>query len=177
MRGGSSTAYLDVGGSGTARFYGSLDTTTLGGAGFASQHSRGIIDLDLSAYDGIVIAVKGSTDGKRYALTLKDCILPTRDDGREQSTISWQAEFVPRSAGPVFLSWQAFKPTYRGRDKPDATPLDLAGIKRVGLMMRRYVCILSVPRQIFWSFRSNDRPSCPFLQLFRQAIWCLLAGD
>lgn len=142
MRGGSSEANLEVGGSGTARFYGTLDTTTLGGAGFASQHSRGVIDLDLSAYDGIAIAVKSSTDGKRYALTLKDCLLPNRDDGREQSTISWQAEFVTSSAGHVFLSWKAFKPTYRGRDKTGAPPLDIAGIKRIGLMMRRYVYLL-----------------------------------
>lgn len=95
--------------------------------------------MDLSAYQGIAINVAGSTDGKRYALTLKDCIPGRRDDGRRKSGISWEADFVPTGPGDVFLAWGDFKATYRGKDKPDAEPLDLANIKRIGLMMRRYV--------------------------------------
>lgn len=138
VRGGSSQSHLTVTNPETGCFHGSLDTSTLGGAGFASQHSAGILTLDLSSYDGIVIAVSGSTDGKRYALTLKDCIPGHRDDGRRKSGISWQAEFKPHGTGEVFLAWGDFKATYRGKDKPDAPPLDLANIKRIGLMMRRY---------------------------------------
>lgn len=141
VRGGSSQSYLTVDRREKACFHGNLDTSTLGGAGFASQHTEGPLDLDLSAYQGIVINVSGSTDGKRYALTLKDCIPGRRDDGRRKSGISWQADFIPQGSGDVVLNWKDFKATYRGKDKPDAEPLDLANIKRIGLMMRRYVSL------------------------------------
>ena len=132
-------SHLDVLNPEKARFYGHLDTKTLGGAGFASQHSRGVLQLDLSAYDmGIVVSV-AKADGRRYALTLKDEIPPRRDDGREQSGVSWEAEFMVDGSGPadVKLPWSVFKPTYRGRPKEDTKPLRLSNIKRVGLMMRR----------------------------------------
>jgi hypothetical protein len=83
------------------------------------------------------------SDGKRYLLTLKDDIPGRRDDGREMSGITWEAEFDASGtneagkAEEVFLPWSAFKATYRGRDKEDAKPLDLKSIKRVSFMMRR----------------------------------------
>ncbi|KAL7811506.1 complex I intermediate-associated protein 30 domain-containing protein [Trichoderma aethiopicum] len=143
VRGGASKSHLFVVNPERARFYGHLDTKTLGGAGFASQHSLGVLDWDLSAYDGIVVSV-AQADEKRYALTLKDEIPPRRDDGRQEAGISWEAVFkVPQEGSQydmkkVYLPWSAFKPTYRGRPKPDAKPLDLAHIKRVGLMMRSF---------------------------------------
>ncbi|EJP66349.1 CIA30 family protein [Beauveria bassiana ARSEF 2860] len=142
VRGGSSQSYLTVSDADKtqASFHGHLDTSTLGGAGFASQHSRGELALDLSSYDGILISIAGphKADGKRYVLTLKDELLPPRRDGRETSSISWEAEFVAEKPGDIKLPWKAFKATYRGRDKPDAKPLDLANIKRLGLMMRSF---------------------------------------
>jgi hypothetical protein len=126
-----------------ARFYGHLDTKTLGGAGFASQHSLGVLDWNLSDYKGGIVIAVAKADGKRYALTLKDEIPPRRGDGRAEAGISWEAEFEVFHDGSsldyknVYLPWSAFKPTYRGRPKPDAKPLDLAHVKRVGLMMRR----------------------------------------
>ncbi|KAK0766233.1 hypothetical protein N5P37_001125 [Trichoderma harzianum] len=143
VRGGASQSHLSVINPEKARFYGHLDTQTLGGAGFASQHSLGVLDWDLSGYEGIIVSV-AEADGKRYALTLKDEIPPKRGDGREEAGISWEAEFTVSEAGSeidlktVFLPWTAFEPTYRGRPKPDAKPLDLSKIKRVGLMMRSF---------------------------------------
>lgn len=142
VRGGASQSHLSVINPEKARFYGHLDTQTLGGAGFASQHSLGVLDWDLSGYEGIIVSV-AEADGKRYALTLKDEIPPKRGDGREEAGISWEAEFTVSEGGSeidlktVFLPWTAFEPTYRGRPKPDAKPLDLSNVKRVGLMMRR----------------------------------------
>lgn len=43
-----------------ARFYGNLDITTLGGAGFASQRTRKDVAWDLSAYEGIRLVVTKS---------------------------------------------------------------------------------------------------------------------
>ena len=77
-------------------------------------------------------------DGKQYTLTLKDELLPKSPNGREQSTISWEYDFKPKSGGEkVFAKWDDFKATYRGREKPDAKPLDLKNVKRISLMMRR----------------------------------------
>jgi len=83
------------------------------------------------------------TDGKKYTLTLKDEILPKRADGREQSTVSWEYVIGASEPGPlvdkkIFIPWKALKPTYRGREKPDAEPLDLTNVKRVSLLMRSF---------------------------------------
>ena len=73
---------------------------------------------------------------------------------REESSLSWECEFrVPenlqeqaegRSGGQgsqwtVLMLFDDFKPTYRGREFKDAKPLDVSGIRRMSLMMRRYV--------------------------------------
>ncbi|KAK8085032.1 hypothetical protein PG997_006303 [Apiospora hydei] len=103
VRGGKSQSYLDCpAGAGKAVFRGTLDITALGGAGFASQRT---VDRaqhpswDVSAYDGLRLKVlKEGGDGKKYTLTLKDEVLPKRPDDREQSTVSWEYDFVsPRA--------------------------------------------------------------------------------
>lgn len=119
-----------------ARFHGCLDTTALGGAGFASQHSAGTPAWDLADYEGLVVSV-GAGDGRRYALTLKDELPPRRPDGREPAAVSWEAAWVADGPAAVRLRWSDFGATYRGRPAPDAPPLRLADVKRVGLMMRR----------------------------------------
>jgi len=122
-----------------ARFHGTLDTSTLGGAGFASQQTRGTNHWDLSRYEGLLLRL-GEGDGKRYVITLKDEIPGRRPDGRMESGVSWEAEFTSSKADPteVWLPWGQFKATYRGRPKDDAKPLDRADVKRVGLMMRSF---------------------------------------
>lgn len=123
----------------TAIFCGNLDIETLGGAGFASQRTTGENRTwDLSDYDGVLLDIVKS-DGKKYTLTLKDELLPPSSNGREQSTISWEYDFKPKTGGEkVFAKWDDFNATYRGREKPDAKPLDLKNVKRLSLMMRRY---------------------------------------
>lgn len=39
----------------------------------------------------------------------------------------------------VYCAFKDFDATYRGKDKPDAPPLDVKNIKRYSLMMRRSV--------------------------------------
>jgi complex I intermediate-associated protein 30 (CIA30) len=138
VRGGVSQSYLTAAPEGV-RFHGNLDTTVLGGAGFASQRTVGILNIDVSEYDGLVIAVADADADKRFALTLKDDVPPPRDDGRDQSSLSWEYDFTATPGLDVFIHWSDLKPTYRGRPEPDAKPLDTAGIKRVSFMMRRYV--------------------------------------
>lgn len=84
---------------------------------------------------------------KRYTFILKDELLPKDSTtGREQATISWECDFeLPPQTTPgethdrsVFIPWDSLNPTYRGKLKKDAEPLDTSRIKRMSIMMRRY---------------------------------------
>ncbi|KAK6854316.1 complex I intermediate-associated protein 30 [Apiospora arundinis] len=153
VRGGKSQSYLDCpADANKAVFRGTLDITALGGAGFASQRTVDRVaqpsGWDVSAYDGLRLKVlREGGDGKKYTLTLKDEVLPKRPDGREQSTVSWEYDFIsPTNDGEdggsgdqvLYVPWSDFKPTYRGKPKPDAPELDLAHVQRISLMMRSF---------------------------------------
>lgn len=80
-------------------------------------------------------------DGKVYTLTVKDELLPRRPDGRERSSVSWEVDFraeAGKGRRTVFVKWSDFRATYRGREV-EAEPLDLKGVRRFGIMVRRYV--------------------------------------
>lgn len=155
VRNGKSRSFLDIiepGDPGNpfslsiAKFHGHLDYATLGGSGFASQ--RTIDDwpgLDLSEYDSIVLEIP-YTDGKKYTINLKDTVLPPTESGAEQATISWEFDFqlptteIKQSEGVVdrvVVNFADLVPTFRGRVQNDTSPLDLANIKRVSIMIRR----------------------------------------
>ncbi|KAF4306855.1 Galactose-binding domain-like protein [Botryosphaeria dothidea] len=146
VRGGKSQSYFDISPTDpVARFYGNLDIKTLGGAGFASQRTT---DEDrtwnIDGYDGIQIEIVKS-DSKRYTFNIKNELLPPDPDtGREQSTISYEYDFVapsPNVAGEtstLFIPWHGFKATYRGREDPDAPKINLTEIKRFSIMMRSF---------------------------------------
>lgn len=146
VRGGSSISNLTCSPSSLlAKFHGTLDIKTLGGAGFASQRTTGTDRTwDLSAYDGLEL-ILGPGDGNTYTLTLKDEILPRRPDGRESSSISWEYDFRADERGSsFFVKWADLRATYRGRNVDDVRPLDLKGVKRFGIMIRRCVCSFGV---------------------------------
>lgn len=78
---------------------------------------------------------------------MKDDLLPPNEiNGREQATISWECDFeLPPQDKPgetcdqtVFIPWEAFNPTYRGKVKKDADPLDTKKIKRFSIMQRSF---------------------------------------
>ena len=96
-----------------------------------------------------------------YTLILKDEEMSgKRDDGREKAGISWEVEFragqkkeeekeegdrsetSKRGEGVstrVWVPWEDFKATYRGKEKKDAGELKTGEVRKVGIMMRRYV--------------------------------------
>ena len=142
VRGGSSFSKLESVGDGV-RFFGNLDTTTLGGAGFASQRTTSNdTNWNLSAYDGLsVVVVRG--DDKEYTINLRTTLPDRRPDGRDNSTLEYAWNFRAHaskveSTRTFFGSWSDFKPTYRGRPQPDAPPLDTTQIKRFAIMMRSF---------------------------------------
>uniref|UniRef100_A0A093V763 Uncharacterized protein C9E9.15 n=1 Tax=Talaromyces marneffei PM1 TaxID=1077442 RepID=A0A093V763_TALMA len=159
IRGGSSTSQISIkpstvhhpstpAYSSSAFFHGHLDITTLGGAGFASQrNTTNTLGWHLEKFDGLELII-GKSDGKRYSFILKDEMLPKRPDGREQSSLNWEFEFVVPSPkegeegmreGTVLrVKWCDFVPTYRGKPKEGLSRCIAANnIKRVTLMMRR----------------------------------------
>lgn len=132
-------------------FHGLLDINTLGGAGFASQRTVGDDQhWDMSAFAGIEVSIDPSqSDDKVYTLILKDHLLPPNpENGREQSTISWQSDFSQpefrrdseseSSTAVIFIPWNHFKPTYRGRPEMNTQGMDLGGIKRISVMIKRF---------------------------------------
>ena len=151
VRGGSSQSHLTVSASGhTASFNGILDTTTLGGAGFASQVTLDGPTWDLSAYEGLELIVGKELgkmgSGERYVLVVKDTLEGDRGDGREKSGVSWEYIFHAQAGQAIMASWCEFKPTYRGReiDVPEGG-LKTAEIKRIGFMMRSFFDAQSGP--------------------------------
>jgi len=106
---------------------------------------------------------------KRYTFLLKDEVLPLRTDGREQSTISYEYEFQaepststdPRTASTtdatttITIPFSKFRATYRGKDTPDARAINLKEVRRMSLMMRRYVLL---PLYSLHVFRAPSLP-------------------
>ena len=88
-------------------------------------------------------SVLASQMKKQYTFILKDDILPPDgDSGREQSTISYEYDFKGTTTASndshlIFIPWDKFQATYRGKEKKDAGSLNLIHIKRASLMMRR----------------------------------------
>ena len=164
IRGGASQSYLTaIEGTTSARFHGRLDTSTLGGAGFASQfspedapppqtapHAEKQPATDwfwaLASYDGIELVMGESNDGKEYTFILRDeKEQEKRSDGRGKAGISWEVKFKPAdcniragdSCRYMTLPWQRFRATYRGKEVESPAKLKTDEIRRIGFMMRR----------------------------------------
>ena len=150
VRGGSSSSSLEAAVGDGAVFSGHLDTSTLGGAGFASQFSPNA-DVEsqdesngtdhfwnLKKYDGILLKLRKG-DGKMYTLIIKDDEKQeAREDGREKASLSWEFDFMgEEQGGEAWALWKEFKPVYRGKEQNDTRGLRTDHIRRVGLMMRR----------------------------------------
>ena len=132
-----------------------LDIQALGGAGFASQRTLGEdrrpLQWDLSSYNGIEISLDPSqSDHKVYTIVLKDHILPPNpNNGPEQATTSWEYDFSTSACQPeasvelselkLFVPWDRFKPTYRGKPINNTKYLGLSDIKGISIMIRRFV--------------------------------------
>ncbi|KAI1208601.1 NADH:ubiquinone oxidoreductase complex I intermediate-associated protein 30 [Annulohypoxylon truncatum] len=126
VRGGKSKSYLECSPeSNTVTFHGTLDISTLKGAGFAAQRTVDPQSWDLFDYQGLRLGV-GKADAKRYTLVVKDEVPPppkgSGADAREESssssssssTVSWEFDFVPPVDGEVSVRWEDFKPTFFG---------------------------------------------------------------
>ena len=75
-----------------------------------------------------------------YVIQLKMTVPEDRPDGRRESAITYEWEFDVASSlndlSTVTAEWKDFKPTYRGRPKDDADPLDPGQVKEWSIMAR-----------------------------------------
>ena len=94
----------------------------------------------------------GEGDGKIYTLILKDeeAAGGKREDGRERAGVNWEVDFklggedgdgdgdeVGEGGAKIWIPWEEFKATFRGKEKEDAGALKRGQVRRIGLMMRR----------------------------------------
>lgn len=102
-------------------------TTNTNGGGFSSIRTRSL-NLDLSAFDGIRVRVRG--DGRRYTWRLTT---NARWRGRQ---VSYWADFEtkPGTWTTSNIPWANFKPQWRGM-KLRGLKLDPANIRGMGLMI------------------------------------------
>lgn len=140
------------------------DTTTLGGAGFASQLYAKPFPQPVTSelYRGLQLSVRlpeaksskgttgtqpggGKESVRHYVLGLKTEIPEQRPDGRRESAIVYEWKFEVPRAGlqnqqrelvEIGADWNEFKPFYRGRPKDDAPKLDPSQVKEWHIMAR-----------------------------------------
>lgn len=159
----TSSSQQDVG---SIDFSGFLDTTTLGGAGFASQaysHPLPGDPITTDRFAGLRLTGRrlqavnqaqafssrsekypGGGEGPvtSFILNLKTETPQKRPDGRRESqlTYEWQIDLasypIDGGAFDVEAAWNDFKPTYRGRPVEDAPKLDSSKVKEWSIMAR-----------------------------------------
>ena len=124
VMGGISQGQSEITSHGTLRFSGNVSLENNGG--FASIRSLPI-ERDLSAYDGILMRIRG--DGKRYALNLRTDV--------QFRAGSYRVKFDTEASKwlEVFLPFADFRATSFGVELPDAPPLDLQKIRSFGLLI------------------------------------------
>ena len=91
-------------------------------------------------------------DGKVYTLIMKDeAAAGKREDGREKAGINWEVDFRVKGeedrekegvTTTIWVPWDDFKATFRGKETKDAGELKTGKVRRIGLMMRRWVRLL-----------------------------------
>jgi len=124
VMGGVSSSRVYMPEEGIARFEGTVSLENNGG--FASIRSKDG-QYDLSAYDGVLVRVKG--DGQEYKLNIKT--------NTQFDSVMYQARFKTKAGewDEVMVPFSSFKATFRGRRVPSEDPVDTSKIKTFGFMI------------------------------------------
>lgn len=125
VMGGVSTSSVGPSGQGTLRFSGTVSLENYGG--FCSTSMRANKPFDLSGCQGLRLRVLG--DGKKYKVTLKNDV--------SFSGFVYQYAFTPRKGEWMTVSapFAGFVPTFRGRARQDAAPIDPKNIRSFGFII------------------------------------------
>ncbi|GAB4214890.1 MAG: hypothetical protein OHK0012_13840 [Synechococcales cyanobacterium] len=113
----------------TARFTGTVSTANSGG--FTSVRTRNLNPaVDLSAYQGISLRVKG--DGQRYKFFLRS------ETGWDALAYSASFDTLPDEWQTITLPFTQWIPVFRARTRPDAPPLNTGQIYSFQLMLSKF---------------------------------------
>lgn len=127
MGGVSSSAFQVQDGVGL--FSGTVSTANSGG--FTSVRTRNLNPpLDLSAYEGIRLRVRG--DGQRYKFFLRS------SDGWDSTAYAYSFDTQADSWIEVAIPFKALVPVFRAKTIPDAPPLDTSAICSLQLMLSKF---------------------------------------
>ncbi|KAB5590705.1 hypothetical protein CTheo_5853 [Ceratobasidium theobromae] len=122
-------------------FNGTLDATTLNGAGFASQRYTFPEPLDLSnkEFSGIRLSIEPRTDPSQnfteFAFLLNTEPVVRNSQGVVESRVLWEAVFN-NSSPLVELGFDSFRAMFRGRPVEPPPVLDTSNIYDLSLMCR-----------------------------------------
>jgi monofunctional biosynthetic peptidoglycan transglycosylase len=95
------------------------------GGGFASMQAD--VDLDLTDATGLRLRVRG--DGQTYKLGLYD------ERGRRRIAYRFSFESSDGSWTEISVPFDKLEPRFRGRDVPDADPIDLSTVRGMSLLI------------------------------------------
>lgn len=145
VRGGSSTSSLTSLEDGRrVLFHGHLDTTTLGGAGFASQRTIPGLNWNLGGKQGLLLRISNA-DGMRYVPRSRDRLilitnsyslnLKTEESGTS-SAVEYKFFFdtLMNQSTEFEIPWSKFVPFFRGREQNNAPALDPSNIQSMSIM-------------------------------------------
>lgn len=124
VMGGVSKSSFVLGENGIAKFSGTLSPDNNGG--FASVRAYAD-ESDLGKYDGVIIKAKG--DGNIYNLRFRT--------DQNYDGVSYQAKFKSDNEewNEYKISFNDFKPTFRGRLVPNQPELKSENIKQIGILI------------------------------------------
>ncbi|GFR43419.1 hypothetical protein Agub_g4500 [Astrephomene gubernaculifera] len=101
------------------------------GGGFCGARTKPL-GLDLSAFDGIHLRVKG--DGQTFKLNIKT----VDQEDVPESTYQTTFDTVAGQWADVFLPWHNFVAVKRAMSDPEGPPLDPSRISKLGLVLSRF---------------------------------------
>lgn len=101
------------------------------GAGFAGVRTR--TNLNLTNFENIELTCRGQGSNSHYKVVLRHRGLDSNEDITYEQLFT--APMSDTEFSTVSLPLDNFKPYYRGREVPDADPLDKANITMIGLQV------------------------------------------
>ncbi len=124
VMGGISASGFRYDAAGHAAFEGTVSLDS--GGGFASVRSS---PMDFSVRGATVYVLEVRGDGKHYKLGLRT--------DHDFDGVNYQASFVPLAGvwAEIRLPIADFRPTFRGRIVPGASPLDPASVRHIGFVI------------------------------------------
>lgn len=124
VMGGLSQSNIKFTDDSTAVFSGNLSLENYGG--FASTRTKPM-SFELAGFSGILLRVRG--DGRKYQFRIRT------DDAFDGVAYRLEFETEVKKWKEIYLPFDEFRPSFRGRILSDVEPLDPSKVKQVGFLV------------------------------------------